>query len=92
MPYTYKVTAWGIKLDLDSCPPEFGYRLFPNANWRAVTVDPVEKCYEFLFDDRQEVAFQSEFITVTETEVVAPSEPVLQEEPKVDAENNEPTL
>lgn len=92
MPYTYKITAWGIKLDLDSCPPELGYRLFPNANWRAVTVDPVEKCYEFLFDDKQEVAFESEFITVTESEVLPPPEPAPQEETPAEPEPTEPSL
>ena len=86
MPYSYKVTAWGIKLDFDSCPPDMGYRLFPNANWRAVSVLPTERCYEFIFDEKQEVAFKSDFITITETEVLPPAP-----EPKPIEEPTEPT-
>lgn len=57
-----------MKLDFDSCPPDLGYKLFPTANWRAVSVDPVAKCYEFIFDEKQEIAFKSDFIEINETE------------------------
>ena len=68
MAYAYKVRGVGIKLDFDSNPPELAYAIFPNEGWGSVTVDPVEKHYEFIFQDKQEIAYSNPFIQITETE------------------------
>ena len=69
MAYAYKIKAYGIKLDFDSCPPELGYKVFPRGDWRAASVDPVEKCYEFIFDEKQAILFKNDFIEITETDL-----------------------
>jgi hypothetical protein len=69
MAYAYKVKGVGVRLDFDSNPPELAYAIFPSGNWESVTVDPSEKHYEFIFQDKQETAYSNPFIQITETEI-----------------------
>lgn len=68
MKYKYTIRPSGIKLDLDSCPPSLGYKLFPAADWRSVTVNS-EGYYEFFFETKQEPQFKSEFIDIIEEQL-----------------------
>lgn len=70
--YKYTVKPFGIVLDASKCPPVLGERIFPNANWHSVGVYPESGTYEFLFTEKQEVAFKSDFIEITEEQVELP--------------------
>jgi hypothetical protein len=70
--YKYTVTPFGIALDMTQCPPVLGERLFPSGNWHSVGVHPESGTYEFLFTEKQEVAFKSDFIEITEEQVELP--------------------
>ena len=98
MAYSYKIKAVGIKLDLDDNPPSIATLLFPNGGWTSVSVDADDKCYEFVFEDKQVVEFSNPLITITETDLTppAPAEeqgiPEFQAEPEIPSEESGETI
>jgi hypothetical protein len=68
MSYKYTIKPSGIKLDLDTCPPPIGFKIFPNGGWDYAFTSSEGWC-EFVFKEKQNYTFSNDFIEIKEEKI-----------------------